>query len=802
MEGPECLSEVMDRSRDGIMLSLRDGKGFREIVRSRGKFSNPPTPQLSHSHHGSPPSHARLRRRASRRIHRIVCSRRIHGTLVSRRSPPLVIPRVLVAIGVALSASYSARPPSLHPTPGVLHCSRLASLPAAVLPGECSRLFAPPSLPRLSSTGVAACTDCRILPLQQQLTSMDGNVLFDEGNNEEANNNNNGTISNSKDRKRRNYMLDDDSPKVARQKLAKRILLSLTNPSYVLRLGSKSLRLDYCTRLRYLLTKLVKEHDWATASGVLSAYLKGTMNDKSPFRNCLKFSVLLELLKRVENYHINPTRMKNLFDIWLKNIGSMKSWPIESRYRVHVEFILFCLVHGNTGDAYQLVISLEQEKVDLDPVSKIIMGLTYYTLWYSSIPEEFQWKDSDQADLQKYSRMEGPSISNEVGQSEWHNTVESFLANSQSHCESDTSVLKDKHISRDVGFNNGVGESMEIDVDHRRKASHQNLQPGEGFRSKSEENEGSRDSFSNHGGLTQDTLNVIRQLDLWLFPLDFPDDNSFEDFMYAHSNQQNDHYKKAVKYLQLALDSAPSVTAALLPLIQLLLIGGRVEEALILIEKECSNSSSVLPVRLRAAFLECSDRNNSDLIVTCFEDMLKKDPRESYPLAKLIRMYQNGDYSLESLFEMIVLHLDATSAEYSTWRMLSSCFFKLSCYEEDSISANHTNEDGDRQHYSFRKTPKVFTQEISGMSWRLRCRSWLLTHFSHRQLNSDVEGDLQLLTYKAACASHMYGQDFHYVSKAYFVLENENNKDLLLILGEHRQNSFEFYQQFQNKLKL
>ncbi|KAL1350076.1 uncharacterized protein [Arachis hypogaea] len=592
---------------------------------------------------------------------------------------------------------------------------------------------------------------------------MDGNVLFDEGNNEEANNNNNGTISNSKDRKRRNYMLDDDSPKVARQKLAKRILLSLTNPSYVLRLGSKPLRLDYCTRLRYLLTKLVKKHDWATASGVLSAYLKGTMNDKSPFRNCLKFS---------------------------------------SRYRVHVEFILFCLVHGNTGDAYQLVISLEQEKVDLDPVSKIIMGLTYYTLWYSSIPEEFQWKDSDQADLQKYSRMEGPSISNEVGQSEWHNTVESFLANSQSHCESDTSVLKDKHISRDVGFINGVGESMEIDVDHRRKASHQNLQPGEGFRSKSEENEGSRDSFSNHGGLTQDTLNVIRQLDWWLFPLDFPDDNSFEEFMYVHSNQQNDHYKKAVKYLQLALDSAPSVTAALLPLIQLLLIGGRVEEALILIEKECSNSSSVLPVRLRAAFLECSDRNNSDLIVTCFEDMLKKDPQESYPLAKLIRMYQNGDYSLESLFEMIVLHLDATSAEYSTWRMLSSCFFKLSWYEEDSISANHTNEDGDRQHYSFRKTPKVFTQEISGMSWRLRCRSWLLTHFSHRQLNSDVEGDLQLLTYKAACASHMYGQDFHYVSKAYFVLENEINKDLLLILGEHRQNSFEFYQQFQNKLKL
>ncbi|MED6157668.1 hypothetical protein PIB30_025446 [Stylosanthes scabra] len=368
------------------------------------------------------------------------------------------------------------------------------------------------------------------------------------------------------------------------------------------------------------------------------------------------------------------------------------------------------------------------------------MGLTFYTLWYSSIPKVFQWIDSDEADWQECSHMEGLSISNEVRQSKWRNTVESFLANSQSHCESDPSVLKDKHISRDVEFNNDVGVSMEVDVDHRREASHQNLHLEEGFHLKSEGNEGSGDSFPKDGGLTQDTLDAIRRLDLWLFPLHFPDDDSFEEFMYVHSNQQNDHYKKAMKYLQQALDSASSTSAALLPLIQLLLLGGQVEEALILIEKECSNSPSVLPVRLRAAFLECSDRNNSDLVVTCFEDMLKKDPENSYPVAKLIRMYQNGDYSLESLFEMIAVHLDVTSAEYSTWKMLSSCFFKLSIYEEDCVSANHINEDGHRQHCSFRKTPKVFTEGMSGKSWRLRRRSWRITHFSPRQLESDVEG--------------------------------------------------------------
>ncbi|MED6207780.1 hypothetical protein PIB30_038786 [Stylosanthes scabra] len=592
---------------------------------------------------------------------------------------------------------------------------------------------------------------------------MDDDDLFAEGNNEKANDNNNGTISNSKDRKRRD--LNNDSPMVARKKLAKRILLSLTNPSHVLKLGPKPLRLDFCTMLQFLLRRLVKEHDWVSASGVLSAYLKGTLNDKSPSRSCLKFSALLELLKQMENSHINPTKMKNLYDIWSKNIGSMKSWPVESRYRVHVEFMLFCLMHDNTGDAYQLAICLEQEKVDLDPVSKLIMGLTFYTLWYSSIPKVFQWTDSDEADWQECSHMEGLSISNGVRQSKWRNTVESFLANSQSHCESDTSVLKDKHISRDVGFNNDVGVSMEVDVDHRREASHQNLKLEEGFHLKSEGNEGSGDSFPNNGGLTQDTLDAIRRLDLWLFPLHFPDDNSFEEFMHVHSNQQNDHYKKAVKYLQQAIDSAPSTSAALLPLIQ------------------------------------CSDRNNSELVVACFEDMLKKDPENSYPIAKLIRIYQNGDYSLESLFEMIAVHLDVTSGEYSTWKMLSSCFFKLSIYEEDCVSANHINEDGHRQHCSFRKTPKVFTDGMSGKSWRLRRRNWRITHFNPRQLESDVEGDLQLLTYKAACASYMYGQDCPYVVKAYFVLENENDKDLLLILGEHTRNSFVFYQQFQNELK-
>ncbi|TKY49144.1 hypothetical protein E2542_SST26570 [Spatholobus suberectus] len=467
----------------------------------------------------------------------------------------------------------------------------------------------------------------------------------------------------------------------------------------------------------------------------------------------------------------------------------------QSRYAVHLEFMFFCLMQGNAGDAYQLALCLEQEKVDIDPVSNMMMGLTFYELWYSSIPKEFQWRNSDLFDLQENSHMEGTSFSNETGQSERYNSVESHMADSQCQCDSDASIMNDKQISRNVVSN----EDMEVDA-NKRENPHQNFQP-EGFYLNSEEHKGFGDPFSNTGGLTQDILYGLGGLDLSLLPLRFSDENRFEEFMYLQRNQPNDYYKNAVKYLQLALNSEPSASAALLPLIQLLLIGGQVDEALNRLEKQCCNSASVLPIRVRAALLERFDRNNSLMLLSCFEDILKKDPTCGDALAKLIKMHQNGDYSVESLLEMIALHLDATDAEYNTWRVFSLCFLRLSSYEEDCMSSCPIqNDDGRKQHCSFNKTPKIFTEGISGKSWRLRCRWWLTRHFSNSKLESEIEaGDLQLLAYKAACASYMYGREFSYVAKACFHLEKENDKELLLLLDEHRGNSFGIYQKFQKK---
>lgn len=92
-------------------------------------------------------------------------------------------------------------------------------------------------------------------------------------------------------RKRKPNRVAHHDPMAVREKLVKRIMLSLTKPSYVLGLGPNNLRLENRGRLRYLLCRLVKQQNWVEASGVLSVYLQATVKDKSPLENQFKYPV-------------------------------------------------------------------------------------------------------------------------------------------------------------------------------------------------------------------------------------------------------------------------------------------------------------------------------------------------------------------------------------------------------------------------------------------------------------------------------------------------------------------------------
>ncbi|KAH7543985.1 hypothetical protein JRO89_XS15G0077000 [Xanthoceras sorbifolium] len=607
-----------------------------------------------------------------------------------------------------------------------------------------------------------------------------------------------GAKTEHKTRKRRLSTMMDEGHIQIPEKSYKKIILSLMKPSYLLRLGlgSKNIRSENRKRLHYLLHKLVRQRNWADASGVLSVLLKGTSKEKSPIANRLKYTVSMELLKHVESEQINPIRIKNVYDIWMKRIGSVKDSPLEDKYVVHLEFILFCLTRGDVEEAHQAAMSLMQEReFGSHPMSNMVMALTFCQRWFSNVPIDMQWKGSDQIYSPRVSEISGERLNNQIENFEAHDTIYSNEADTHLTSDSESSVMigKKNTTANDSDLDREGPVEDDVNLQRQHLAKHQ----PQCFNVYSTENEA---SFPNDGDPANyaSIFSDLGGLDSWLLPIKLPNSNDdYENYIRKHMNLLNDDYKNAIKYLRLTLLSKPQVPAALLPLIQLLLIGGHIDEAMNELEKFCSNSNTALPIRLKAALLECFDRNNYVMLSTCFEDILKKDPTCCHSLARLISMHQNGDFSPESLLEMIALHLDATYANENTWREFALCFLKLAQYDEDRMSVCLNGNEGEqKQQFSVRysRPPTILTQGKVGKSWKFRCKWWLNRHFSKNILASEIAaGDLQLLTYKAACASHMYGQECDYFVKAYTYLEKVNNKDLFMTLQLHLQYSLRLY---------
>ncbi|KAK6229355.1 hypothetical protein SCA6_018306 [Theobroma cacao] len=591
-----------------------------------------------------------------------------------------------------------------------------------------------------------------------------------------------------------------EEPKTYKRKLDKRMILSLTRPSYLLNLGGLHIRWENRQRLCYLLEKLVKQHNWAEASGVLSLLLKGTSRDRSADLNRLKCWASVRLLKHIEGDNVDVRRIRDIYEIWMSRIRS-KTAQVEEQIAVHLEFIIFCLTHGNLGWAHQAALSLMKERhLSSNSMSNLVMGLTFCQLWYSDLTDEVKLRDSNQDYTpQLQSDTSGSKFSNQIVNSEGNNAAYTHDAVTSQY-DSETSVMNDKRITP-VAISKLHSEvPVQNDVNWPLANLQEEVQPLASYRNSSENEAG----LYNDSGYTCDpsVFSALESLESWLMPLKLP--HSSENFVYLHRQILNNHYNDAVKYLQLALHSTPHLSAALLPLVQLLLIGGQVNEALSEVEKFCNNSRVPFPFRLRASLLECFYSNDSVMLSTCFEKTLKKDPTCCHSLARLVSMHQNGDYSLESLVEMIALHLEATNPESNTWREFASCFLKLYQHEEDQLSVCLNGNEGEqipKLSVNYNKMPKFFTEGKSTKVWRLRCKCWLKRHFAKKMLASEIASGLsELLTYKAACASHLYGQEFDYVVKVYSHLEEQNDRDLLRFLKRHIENSIRLNANIQEKL--
>ncbi|KAL3631447.1 hypothetical protein CASFOL_024431 [Castilleja foliolosa] len=577
--------------------------------------------------------------------------------------------------------------------------------------------------------------------------------------------------------------------------------LAASKPSYCLKrgigdlqCGSESHRHQHRERLWRLLNNLIQRHNWAEASGVMSVLLQGTVSDSSIFRNRAKYSAALELLCNIKGETTSSRRIQGVYELWMKKLGPLKNWSTKERFALQLEFILICIQHGSMEDAYQSALCvMQQTDFDSDPVANLVVGLTFYQLWYSNIPKELQLTNLDPSVtfLQPEVHDDGTQMS--IDFSVDNDAHEAGVSIGLS-CDSNTSIAIDKEVE-----DSGSQQKKPMDVDENVKTepSHSGSQA---LVPHVESVEASGNSnYSNYSDdLPRGSIFYSRGLPPWLLPINLPSsDENLEDAIRMHRKLLNSHYKNGLKYLRAALYSTPPVVEAVHPFIQMLLLGDQVQEAIDEVETLSDTLDTVLLLRMKASLTEHFDRGNYIRMCICFEGILKKDPTCSDSLARLTLMHRRGEYDTLSLVEMIALHLEATYGTCDAWRELASCLLRISQCEEDRISTYGDSSDrrqGQVHLENPSKVPELFTDGESGSTWRIRAKWWLSRHFNNRMLMSDIaSGDLKLVTYKAAAASHIYGRHFSYVVKAIECIEKENDMELCSFLQKHTLNTVGFY---------
>lgn len=104
------------------------------------------------------------------------------------------------------------------------------------------------------------------------------------------------TIKTPKKKKQTKIEDDDVIVSSSKKRNIKGIILSVTKPSYTLKLGiggdlGASLRCEHRNRLRYLLRQLIRRQNWDESCGVLSMLLKGTNKETGLSTNRIKYWV-------------------------------------------------------------------------------------------------------------------------------------------------------------------------------------------------------------------------------------------------------------------------------------------------------------------------------------------------------------------------------------------------------------------------------------------------------------------------------------------------------------------------------
>ncbi|KAF8052380.1 hypothetical protein N665_1564s0002 [Sinapis alba] len=567
----------------------------------------------------------------------------------------------------------------------------------------------------------------------------------------------------------------------------KRTRLCVAKPSYLISLLERSsTRSNYLKRLPKILLELLRQRNWREASGVLSVLMQGTMRDGSPTMNRLKYEAQIQILS-----HLHPNKNKaeeigRIYDTWIGKIGKHHK---EERLLVWFEQICHFMEHGKEKEAEAAAIGMMRSR-DLGnlPRTNLFIGITCYRLWCRKYSKELQADCMESVSNVSESRSDVMAECSARDESVYSLESAGSVTN-----ESEASVVNYERNSNSHVSVCDSGSVMEVKVKLENIKLEESPQhftcPPRIYASSSEENEEtSKDGVAFDPALIQ----ILGDMDPWLLPLKPPEDPGF------HRKIVNDsYYKDAVEYMRLTMQSPRYVSlAALHPLLQLLLIGGLVDEAMKVVEEMCNKVHDIKPFRIKAAMMEKFHHHNSEMLAKCYEDILKIDPSCVTTLKKLIIMSKEVGYSRESLLEMIALHVEASFPEPEIWKEFAEIlilFFENLDEDRMSVCLDGSGEERNQQTYSVRYnlTPTMFTD---ASSWTLRAKWWLNRHFSPEILETEMRngtGDLEmmrLMSYKAACASRIYGPEFGYVKKVYGLLENSRNNICMLVDNDSNNN--------------
>uniref|UniRef100_J3MCV6 Uncharacterized protein n=1 Tax=Oryza brachyantha TaxID=4533 RepID=J3MCV6_ORYBR len=543
-------------------------------------------------------------------------------------------------------------------------------------------------------------------------------------------------------------------------------------------------------RLSRILHELVRAHRWRDAAGPFSALVAGTRYPESFEELRSVFAVGMEIHRRhFENggmklgarsrYYL---RTLKLYDVWVRRLGWLLTCA--NKHLVKLELALFYLSQGNIDNAYNTTrILIAMDGLQTEPTVNLIHGLISYDKWYSGLPKDMQLEDFDVYG-QSCTVSTATHGCDENGQQD----------SSDDNCSIDSDSSFDG-CSSQSSINNG-------NIDTQRK-----IPKKPGFVHSTEET-GSLGSQVNEKNVDTDFQSVFFNasnsptcgLEKSLLPLRLKHSdgasNACFDSYWKYKSTYNAFYEDAEKCLRVALYSTPPIMAALLPLIQILLLGDKLKDALAELEKICHSSTTQLPFRLRGRLLEYFDQNQVSTISSCYDEALRRDPTCSYSMQRLIRLHRKGYYNTIQLLEAIALHLDSVNGKLCIWEELVACFLRLfSDQTTDCGDCMSCNVQGDGTFTASSNFACVFFEQHTRETWKVRCRWWMNHHFSQNICTSEtVTGDCKLLVSKAACACHLYGPEFRYVKAVESYLSGQEANDEINFLSRNMQNSVRLLQ--------